>query len=62
MRSEDTLPLSGLNERDDSWTIAEGRHGDGPMLVRINTSAQRWAEVLIRTSRNSASGSASRFH
>lgn len=43
MPSEDYLPLTQLNDLDDSWTIAEGSHGDGPMLVRINTSAKRWA-------------------
>lgn len=43
MPSEAHLPLAQLNDLDDSWTVAEGSHGDGPMLVRINTSAQRWA-------------------
>ncbi|UOD28541.1 DUF695 domain-containing protein [Massilia violaceinigra] len=43
MTSDDHLPLEDLNDLDDSWTIAEGTHGDGPMLVRINTSAKRWA-------------------
>jgi hypothetical protein len=43
MPSERHLPLEDLDDRDDNWTVAEGTHGDGPMLVRLNTSAGRWA-------------------
>ncbi|NHZ64640.1 DUF695 domain-containing protein [Massilia genomosp. 1] len=43
MPSDHHLPLAQLNDLDDSWTLAEGSHGDGPMLVRINNSARRWA-------------------
>jgi hypothetical protein len=38
------LPIDDLNEDGDLWSVMQASTTDGPMLVRINTTAKRWAK------------------
>ncbi|MCS0585551.1 DUF695 domain-containing protein [Massilia pinisoli] len=38
------LPIDDLNEDGDLWSVMEAPATDGSMLVRINTTAKRWAK------------------
>lgn len=36
--------IDNLNPNTDKWSVLQGSADDGPMLIRINTSAQNWAQ------------------
>jgi len=38
------LSLDDLNDDNDMWSVLQGTTENGPMLVRMNTSAKRWAK------------------
>jgi hypothetical protein len=43
-------PIESLDIDDDAWSVSMGTLPDGPMVVRKNTAAQRWAgHPLLQT-------------
>ncbi|WP_197065232.1 DUF695 domain-containing protein [Massilia sp. 9096] len=38
------LPIDDLNEDEELWSVMRASTADGPMLVRINTTAKRWSK------------------
>jgi hypothetical protein len=36
------LQIDSLNDETHKWSVAEASGGAGPMLIRINTTAQEW--------------------
>jgi hypothetical protein len=45
------LPISDLNEDNELWSVGETMTAEGPMLVRINTTAKRWSKHAALTTR-----------
>ncbi len=38
------LQIETLNDNDHKWLVAEATNADGPMIIRVNTSAKAWAK------------------
>lgn len=37
-------PINDLNDDEDLWSVMQASTADGPMLVRINSTAKRWSK------------------
>lgn len=38
------LPIDALNADDELWSVMQATTDDGSMLIRVNTTARRWAK------------------